>query len=265
MSTLAFVVLLAFPALAARHDLVIKNPTAADLAVRVDGVEKGSVAAGGSLELSLTPGKHKVVAWDEVHAEQRVIYKGEVEVEKGERTPSIELTTPKKGLVRVENPSAKAAVLKLEGRKVAELKGGESTLVELPVGVQALQLVADGRTVLEETIDVYAFDESELSARPRLGSVIVHNPEAYTIVIRHGARSEVVEAGRTAVLDDVPMGIQEVMMARTDGTNLGRLQVRVPRGKAVHLELEARAGSMIIPSVSPLRLASPAEAAEGRR
>jgi hypothetical protein len=185
-------------------------------------------------------------------------------VEKGERTAPIELSTPKKGLVRVDNPSTNAAVLKLEGRKVAELKGGESKLVELPVGTQALRLVADGRTVLEETIDVYAFDESELSTRPRLGSVILHNPQAYTIVVRHGARSETVEAGRTAVLDDVPMGIQEVMMAREDGTRLGRLQVRVPRGKAVHLELEAREGSMIIPSISPLRLASPAEAAGGQ-
>jgi len=226
----------------ARGDLDLHNGAGTTLRVTLDGASVMDLYPGQDRALNLPAGWHHVTVTYRQLGRDRVLSSEDVNVYPG-RVAVVRFAPVTEGLVRVDNSTGRDATVLVDGRPAARLPAGASAEVVTSLGRVSIALVDQSRTLDATSISVGAYQDLTWRAEaPRVGDLVVTNPNPVPVVVRDGLGRSVTIAGRAQVrLSGEPVGLVNLEVRRQSGELIGR-------GKAQVLPYEVSAWSAPVPN-----------------
>jgi hypothetical protein len=200
-----------------RGQLIVENPTGVALSLRIDGQDRGSLAAGETRSFRLDQGSHRVEASYEVLGRKLELEDRGVRIEAEERR-RVRLEAPSFGLVQVQNRTGRTATLYIDGERHHMMDSGDISVLELPLGTARVSLKIRQRVV----------DQGQVDVKPFRAAVFEGEPATATLELDSDipVRGEVyVDSMRVGNLD----AHGRMRLSLRPGTH--RLQVRDPAGR----------------------------------
>ncbi len=242
-----------------RGTLVVTNGTAETVLLRIDGRERGGIAPGERFEAPLLlAGTHELEA---TARDSRTVYRATVDVPQGGVIDWP--VTADSGAVQVENRSAEAFTVAVDGRPAGTLAaGGQLRVGDLTVGEHVVAVLdSSGRARYERRIHLGSGETSVWPLDPRYGWLRIVNNTGEPLLVRvDGAPADEVPAAQVLDLNRIPVGprrvetlttathsfaAHDVVVSAETGTTIaaephpGRLTVCNPRQEAVRVFREA--------------------------
>ena len=229
--------------------VVVENHSGVPLTVTVEGTSGRVLAAHESARFATCDGTVDVRATYRQYGSTFTLTERRVRV-RAHRTTEVELWAPSQGKVQVVNTTGRESRVLVNGETAATLDVGTSRILTVPLGRNEITVVASGRVVESEWVDVRPFSDETLVARaPSYADLVVSNPLPFPVDVRvdHGAKRRI--AGDSTIsFANVPVGEAEVESWRIEGYSLshelvavrawtgGRVALDTPRTGLVHVD-----------------------------
>jgi hypothetical protein len=217
--------------------LVLDNPTAADLEIRIDGRSVGTLRSRSSRTFSLSQGMHRFRASYEVLGREIELEDRSVDLHEDERR-EIHLKAPSKGLVRVENRTGRAGTLYVNGERQQMMDPGQVAMLELPLGSARLSLKVRQRELAATRVEVRPFQPSYFEPELLTGELRINNPLRIAVRVEvDGAQGVVIAPHTSRVFDDLLEGRVTVLIEDHQGLLIERTTMEIRAGARRSLEV----------------------------
>ena len=250
--------------------IVVENHTGVPVMVSVEGEGARIVAARESARFTARDGTVDVRATYRQYGSTFTLTQRRVQV-RAHRSTEVDLRAPSQGQVQIVNTTGRESRVIVNGRTTATLDVGTSRILTVPLGRNEITVVANGRVVESEWVDVRPFSDETLVARaPSFADLVVSNPLPFPVDVRvgHGAKRRIASESSVSFAN-VPVGETDVESWRVEGYILdhervdvrawtgGRVVVDTPRtglvrvdsdlGQALRVFVDGRAVTVLEP------------------
>ncbi|MFN7143368.1 MAG: hypothetical protein ACK4YP_06295 [Myxococcota bacterium] len=230
--------------------VLVTNHSGGAVTVTIGGGGTREIAAWQTVDLPVAAGETTLRATYRQFGAERLLQSDRLYVTPG-RTTGVTLAPEDDARVLVHNDSPFYAQLFLDGRPDASFAPGEARVVTTDVGRADLSLVANGRTLERQVLELRAFEERRwIVSPPRLGTLVVSNPHPIDVkLVAENGIVRTVPAYGTATFADLPPGELDVTARRATGEYIDREEAQIRPGATTAWRIDApRTGFLTLDS-----------------
>lgn len=236
--------------------VLVTNHSGGVVTVTVGGIASREIGAWQTVDLPVAAGETTLRATYRQFGAERLLQSNRVFVTPG-RATGVTLAPEDDARVLVHNDSPFYAQLFVDGRPDASFAPGESRVITTDVGRTDLSLVANGRTLERQVMELRAFEERRwIVSPPRLGTLVVSNPHPIDMKLTaENGVTRTVPAYGTVTFADLAPGELDVTARRATGEYVDREEAQIRPGATTAWRIDApRTGFLALDSDHYLRV-----------